>query len=260
MFYFERILERISLSKYKNKFILKGGLLLSSIIGDDERTTKDMDATLKSIPLTMEFIENMFNEILKIEINDGVTFEIISIKDIRLEDDYGGFRINVLSMLDKNKTFVAIEITSGDRITPKEIKYNYNCIFEDKKIPIMAYNLETIIAEKFHSLITRGVLNTRMKDFYDLYILINTKRNNIKDNVLSKAVIETFNKRNTIYDIKEFYNVLNDLKESKEVKNMWNVYQKQTTYVKNIDFNQITEVVETIINILKKNQISLVKN
>jgi len=260
MFYFERILERISLSKYKNKFILKGGLLLSSIIGDDERTTKDMDATLKSIPLTMEFIENMFNEILKIEINDGVTFEIISIKDIRLEDDYGGFRINVLSMLDKNKTFVAIEITSGDRITPKEIKYNYNCIFEDKKIPIMAYNLETIIAEKFHSLITRGVLNTRMKDFYDLYILINTKRNNIKDNVLSKAVIETFNKKNIIYDIKEFYNVLNDLKESKEVKNMWNVYQKQTTYVKNIDFNQITEVVETIINILKKNQISLVKN
>ena len=160
LFYFERILERISISNYRGQIILKGGLLLTSIIGNDERTTKDMDATLKGIPLTKHDVEKIFYEILHTHIDDGVSFQIISIKDIRLEAEYSGFRLNILSKLGNNKTYITVELTTGDVITPKETKYNYNCIFEDKKIPIMSYPLETVLAEKFHSMITRGILNT----------------------------------------------------------------------------------------------------
>mgnify|MGYP004468575995 CR=1 FL=1 len=252
MFYFERILERISKSKYKNKIILKGGLLLSSIIGEDERTTKDMDATLKGISLTKEEVERVIKEIINIKLDDGVSFELISIKDIREEDVYGGFRINILSKLDKNKTYTIIELTTGDFITPKEIKYNYKCIFEDKTIPIMAYTLETIIAEKFQTVISRGVLNTRMKDFYDLYILINTKINEVNINILRTAIYNTFNKRETIYNINEFYKIIKDLKENTELENLWKEYQKKNNYAKNIDFIQTINSIEFITNVLEK--------
>ena len=252
MFYFERILERISKSKYKNKIILKGGLLLSSIIGEDERTTKDMDATLKGISLTKEEVERVIKEIINIKLDDGVSFELISIKDIREEDVYGGFRINILSKLDKNKTYTIIELTTGDFITPKEIKYNYKCIFEDETIPIMAYTLETIIAEKFQTVISRGVLNTRMKDFYDLYILINTKINEVNINILRTAIYNTFNKRETIYNINEFYKIIEDLKENTELENLWKEYQKKNNYAKNIDFIQTINSIEFITNVLEE--------
>lgn len=170
MFFFERILERISRSKYKNNIILKGGLLLASIIGEEERTTKDMDATLKSLPLDTEKITNIFNEILSVDLEDEVKFEILDVKDIREENQYGGVKINILSTMETLKIHLAIELTVGDKITPREITYNYNCIFEDKKIPILAYTLETVIAEKYHCIVTRGIANTRMKDFYDIYM------------------------------------------------------------------------------------------
>lgn len=195
MFYFERLLERISKSKYNNKIILKGGLLLSSIIGDDDRTTKDMDATLKGIPLTEEIVTRIIDEIINIKLDDNVTFEVVNIKDIRLEDEYGGFRINLLSRLDKNKTFITVELTTGDEITPREMNYSYKCIFDDKVIPIMAYTPETIIAEKFQTVIARGILNTRLKDFYDLHILMNIKRNEINIDILKKAITNTFQKK-----------------------------------------------------------------
>ncbi len=155
MFYFERLLERISQSKYKNYIILKGGLVLTSIIGCDERTTKDMDATIKGISLNKKTILKMFNEIINLDLNDGVTFELIGIKDIRLEDKYGGFKLNILSKLGNNKTYITVELTTGDEITPREIKFSYNSIFENKKIFIMAYNIETILAEKFHTIVSR---------------------------------------------------------------------------------------------------------
>lgn len=142
MFFFEHVLMRLEKSNYKNNIILKGGVLLSSIIGEDLRTTKDIDATLKSLPLSIDSIKNIFEEILSVNIEDNVNFEIVSIKDIRLEDEYGGFRINVKGTFDKIRTNFFIEITSGDIITPREIKYKYNSIFEDKKINIMAYTMK----------------------------------------------------------------------------------------------------------------------
>ena len=254
MFYFERLLERISKSKYNGQIILKGGLLLSSIIGSDERTTKDMDTTLKGIPLTKEMIEKIFIEILNIDLNDGVSFEIISIKDIRFEDEYGGFRINILSKLDNNKTYITVELTTGDVITPKEVKYSYNCIFENKKIPIMAYPIETVLAEKFQTIISRGILNTRLKDFFDIHVLMNTKINN---KTLIKAIINTFNKRNTLFDINEFYIIINELEESKAMNKLWIEYQNKNRYAEDIKYIDTIKSIEKIIKLLENELITI---
>lgn len=251
LFYFERILERISISNYRGQIILKGGLLLTSIIGDDERTTKDMDATLKGIPLTKTNVEKVFDEILNIDIDDGVTFQIISIKDNRKEDEYGGFRLNILSKLDNNKTYITVELTTGDIITPREMKYNYNSIFEEKKIPIMSYTLETILAEKFQTIVTRGLLNTRLKDFYDIYILINTKMDQLNKNNLIKAIQNTFKRRETNFDIEQFNDIVSDLIEDNNMNNLWNEYVLKNPYAKNINFNDTIKAIKEIIDILE---------
>ena len=251
LFYFERILERISVSPYRGQIILKGGLLLTFIIGDDERTTKDMDATLKGIPLTKNDVEKIFHKILEIDIGDGVTFQIMSVKDIRLEDEYGGFRLTILSKLDNNKTYVIIELTTGDAITPKEIKYNYNCIFENKKIPIMSYPLETVVSEKFHSIISRGVLNTRMKDFYDVYILINIKFDEINKKDLIKAIQNTFKRRETICDVDRFTDIMNELVHDNTIKHLWKEYVSKNPYAENITFDDTLKALEKIMALLK---------
>ena len=251
LFYFERILERISISNYRGQIILKGGLLLTSIIGNDERTTKDMDATLKGIPLTKNDVEKVFNEILHIDIDDGVSFQIISIKDIRLEDEYGGFRLNILSKLDNNKTYITVELTTGDVITPREMKYNYNSIFEDKKIPIMSYPLETVLAEKFQTIVTRGLFNTRLKDFYDVYILINTKIDDLNRSNLIKAIKNTFKWRETNFDLEQFNEVINDLSNDNNMNNLWNEYISKNSYAKNVKFEDTINSLKEIIEILE---------
>lgn len=257
LFYFERILERISISNYRGQIILKGGLLLTSIIGDDERTTKDMDATLKGIPLTKNDVEKVFNEILHIDIDDSVSFQIISIKDIRLEDEYGGFRLNILSKLDNNKTYITVELTTGDVITPKEMKYNYNSIFEDKKIPIMSYTLETVLAEKFQTIVTRGLLNTRLKDFYDVYILINTKIDDLNRSNLIKAIRNTFKWRETNFDLEQFNEVINDLSDDNNMNNLWNEYVSKNSYAKNVKFEDTTNALKEIIEMLESELIGV---
>ena len=172
MFFFEHVLMRIEKSKYKDNIILKGGVLVSSILGCDMRTTKDIDATLKGLPLNENSIKKIFENILSINIDDGCKFQIVSIKDIRLEDEYSGYRINVLGTFDRLKNYFFIEISTGDTITPREIKYKYNSIFEDKQINIMAYTVETILAEKLHAIISKNISTTRLKDYYDVYVLM----------------------------------------------------------------------------------------
>lgn len=251
LFYFERILERISKSSYRGKIILKGGLLLTSIIGDDERTTKDMDATLKGIPLTKNEVEKVFNEILNMDIDDEVLFKIISIKDIRLEDEYGGFRLNILSKLDNNKTYITVELTTGDVITPREIKYNYNSIFEDKKIPIMSYTIETILAEKFQTVVNRGLLNTRLKDFYDIYILVNTKMSELSKENLINAIKNTFKRRKTSLDIDQINEIINDLISDNNMNSLWENAVSKNSYAKNIRFEDTIDAIKQILEILE---------
>ena len=250
MFFFEKILERISKSKYKHNIILKGGLLLSSIIGNDERTTKDMDATLKSIPLEREHIESVFKDILSIDLDDNITFEILDIKDIRQEDEYGGFKVNIMAGMDNLRIHLAIETTTGDKITPREIEYNYNSIFENKKIPIFAYTTETVIAEKYQTIITRGILNTRMKDFYDIYILISKNKNKINIQNLKVAIKNTFEHRKTKIDILEIQEIIAELEKDKDMKNLWKNYQKNAIYANEIKFEDLFEPLNFITSIL----------
>lgn len=250
MFFFEHVLMRLEKSKYKDNIILKGGVLLSSIIGEDLRTTKDMDTTLKSLPLNIDSIKNIFGNILSIDINDNVNFEIASIKDIRLEDEYGGFRINVKGTFDKIRTNFFIEITTGDVITPREIEYQYNSIFEDKKINIMAYTVETVIAEKFNSIISRNITSTRAKDFYDVYMLMN--ENNINNENLIRAIKNTFNSRNTEYNINKFKEIIELLKESNSLKQVYSNYQNKLEYTKNVSFEDTIDSIIKIVNILEE--------
>lgn len=252
MFFFEHVLMRLEKSEYKDNIILKGGVLLSSIIGNDLRTTKDIDATLKGLPLTIEMVEEIFKEILSIDIKDNVYFELVSIKDIRITDEYGGFRLNIKGTFYKIRTNFFIEITTGDIITPREIKYKYSSIFEDKKINIMAYTIETIIAEKFESIISKNITTTRAKDFYDLYMLIDNHKDEINNGVLKKAVINTFNKRNTTYDINLFRETLEILESSDTLKNVFIDYQSKLVYPQKVEYKKTIEALNLIIDILSK--------
>ncbi len=255
MYFFEHILERLSKSKYKHNIILKGGLLLASIIGNDERTTKDMDATLKSLPLEKENIKEIINNILNINIGDNIIYEIVDIKDIRQESEYGGFKINILAKMETLKVYLAIEITTGDKITPREIEYNYNCIFEDKKIPILAYTLETVIAEKYHAIIEKDVYNTRMKDFYDIYVLINDIHDKIDINNLVLAIKNTFNSRGSELNAKNIREQLEHLKTSEQLNKLWKNYQKTAPYSDNIVYEDLFISLNYITDLLSKEEI-----
>ena len=252
MFFFERILERISISRYKDNIILKGGLLLSSIIGEDMRTTKDMDATLKSVLLKRSNILNIMNEILAIPLNDSVKFEIVDIKDIREDAEYGGFKINIVGMLEKLRVNMFVEFTTGDKITPKEIDYNYNSIFENKKIPILAYTIETILAEKFETIISRSVANTRLKDFYDVYILMSNYKEIISNDMLVEAIKNTFRKRETNINVDKISDVISLIKNDNVMKHYWEKYQSKFSFAQGINYNEIMGKLDYILLLLEK--------
>lgn len=252
MFFFEHVLMRLEKSKYRDNIILKGGVLLSSIIGSDMRTTKNIDATLKSIPLNEESIRNIFEEILSIDIDDGFIFKIENIKDIRLEDEYGGYRINVYGEFDKLKTHFFIEVTAGDIITPREIKYKYNSIFEDKVINIMAYTIETIIAEKFESIISKNITTTRAKDFYDMYIIVNNHIDKVDKTTLVKAIKRTFKHRNTNFDIEYLNEMFEIIKYSIVLKELFDNYSKKLNYAKDVKYEDTINAIKQIIEILEK--------
>lgn len=174
MFFFERFLERLSKSEYKFNFVIKGGLLISSMIGIDNRTTMDMDTTIKGVPLKEEIIRNIVSEIINVEVDDGIEFEITDISHIREEDEYEyeyeNFRVHLIANFEKIKNDMKIDITTGDAITPKEIEYLYPCMFQEESLRVLAYPLETILAEKYESVIKRNISTTRMRDFYDLLV------------------------------------------------------------------------------------------
>ena len=239
---FERILERLSISEYKNNFILKGGVLLSSIMGIDTRTTMDMDTCLKGINLTEEQLYKVLKNILDTDVKDGVTFEIKNSKPIREDDEYWGLKYNILAKFDNIIVNLSIDIATGDVITPGEIEYNYKMMFEDKALKIMTYNIESIIAEKFQTIISRNVLNSRMKDFYDLYYLI--KYSTFSKDDLRLAIEKTFDKRNT--DIKLINSNISVIQESDLLQDLWKTYSQKHKYTKDIKFEDIIETIKKI--------------
>ena len=255
MYFFEHILDRLSKSKYKHNIILKGGLLLSSIIGDDERTTKDMDATLKSLPLEREEVIQIISDILNIDLDDGIDFKIEDVKDIRQESEYGGFKINILATMSTLKVYLAIELTTGDKITPREIEYNYNSHFENKQIPILAYTLETVIAEKYQTIIARDIYNTRMKDFYDIYVLIEENAEKIDFKNLVMAIKNTFQNRETELNIKDIGEQLSNMKTSDQLIRLWTKYQVTAPYSSGISFENLFDSLNYITNILNEEEV-----
>ena len=244
----ERLLERISVSEYKNNFILKGGMLISSIIGIDNRSTMDMDTTIKGFKLDKENLTNILQEIIKIDIEDNIKFEIIDIENIREDDDYGGLRIHLQASFDEMPIDLKIDVTTGDKITYKEINYKYNLLLENRSIEIWTYNVETIIAEKYESIIKRSTLNTRIRDYYDLYMLTHLGKN-ILNKMLVDAINETSKHRETyniISDKNTVDDVINSIKNDSSLQEQWNKYQKNYEYAKEIKYEQLVDSISSI--------------
>lgn len=247
----ERFLERISVSKYKDNFILKGGMLISAMLGIDSRTTMDMDTTIKGFKLTEENILNIIYEICNIQINDDVTFEVQKIELIREDDDYGGYRVTFkANYLSSMPVIMKIDITTGDKITYKEIEYSFDLMLEDRKILIWSYNLETVIAEKFESIIKRGVFGTRVRDFYDVFMLLNTQKKNIDFDTLKNAIYSTAEHRNSLPIIRDWKKSVEQLENSDIMKKQWERYKKDNFYAKDIQYVDLIESLKQIGKIL----------
>ena len=249
-FMFEALLKRISMSKYKDKFIIKGGLLLSSIFGVSLRSTMDLDTTIKGLQLDRETIARVINEIINIDLNDNIKLEIENIKNIREEEQYSGFNINLKAEFDSLKTNLMINVTTGDIITYKEIEYGYVTLFDNEVIDIMTYNYETIVAEKFESIISRNVDNTIMKDYYDLYMFVKLKWNDINKNVLKEAIINTAKNRGTLNYIDNATKYLELINTDVRLKSLWNSYQNNYEYASDISFDDTIKAVKAINDII----------
>ena len=232
----ERLLERIFISEYKWKFILKGGMLISAIVGLDSRTTMDMDVTIKGEDFSKENLLSIFERIFKIPIPDNVKFVLKGIEEIREESEYGGYRISIEIAYENVVVPIKIDVSTGDIITPKEVLYSFDLLFEDRNIEILAYNLETVLAEKFETIISRGIFNTRARDFYDIYILITLQEKNINKDDFKNALTSTATKRETLEKINDSFNIIEEIKGDKIIQGIWKAYTKRFVYANDIAF------------------------
>mgnify|MGYP002751742133 CR=1 FL=1 len=246
----ERFLERISLSSYRDNYIIKGGFLIASMVGLDTRATMDMDATIKGYPVKEDSIRKMIEEILGIPIEDGITFRLQSIHEIREDDEYSGYRASLIAEYGRMAVPLKLDITSGDKITPREIEYSYKLMWENRSISILAYNLSTILAEKLETILSRADQNTRPRDYYDVYILTKLQGENIDAKSLSLALSATAENRGSAHLLSQFRDILSTIKSSSVMKIRWENYQKDFDYAKGIEFeeccNAIISLLESI--------------
>mgnify|MGYP000759577869 CR=1 FL=1 len=243
---FERFLERLSVSEYSEKFVVKGGMLIAAIVGLDTRSTMDLDTTLKNLPLKEEQILTALTSICEIDLEDDVSFEIKSVSMIRKGDIYGGYCARIDAVYDTIITPLSIDVSTGDVITPCAIKYEFEGIFdEDVKITLWGYNIETVMAEKVETILRRGVFNTRPRDFYDAYILTTTQK--FDKTVFSKALTATAAHRGTAEQITDVPGILHNIETSTELKTMWDKYRKQFAYAEKIEYEQIMAALKTLV-------------
>lgn len=246
-FMMERFLERISISKYKDNFIIKGGFLIAAIVGLDMRSTMDIDSTIKGVSINRKSLEKILNEILSIQIDDNVTFILKDMKNIHDISEYDDFRVSVEASLFTIKVNMKIDITTGDIIIPREIDYSFKLMFEDRSISIKAYNINTILAEKIESILSRNIANTRARDYYDVYILMTLKKNEIDLINLKNAIMQKAEDRNTIIYVKNKDKYLSDIDESEYLKTIWKAYTLKFPYAKDIQFTEITNIIKEIL-------------
>ncbi len=251
----ERFLERISLSEYKNQFILKGGMLVAAMVGLDARATMDLDATIKGTNVSVEDVEMIISQIISIPLDDGVSFRIKRISEIMEEADYPGVRVSMETKFDGVITPLNIDISTGDIITPREIKYNFNLMLENRTIEVWAYNLETVLAEKLETVISRNVTNTRMRDFYDIYILQKLYGEQLSKDVLRDALVATAKKRETLEQIEteDIDEVFDEIQSSSVMENLWKAYQRNYSYSADIPWHTIMKSIRTLYEIISEN-------
>ena len=249
---FEGILEKISKSKYKNYIILKGGLLISSLIGVEMRSTLDMDTTIRGLPMNEENISKILHEILEITIDADIEYRLVKLERIRTEEFYEDFSATISCRYGKINTNLNIDITTGDIITPKEIQYSYEKILEEGSISILTYTIETIIAEKFETISSRNITTTRARDFYDLYMLYKLYKSKIDRNVLKEAITLTSQHRNSFSLVLQYKEIVKLFYQSNSLKNLWDKYIQNNPYAKEISFNDTISIYEEIGSILEK--------
>ena len=245
----ERFLERVSLSRFRDNYIIKGGFLIASMVGLDSRATMDMDATIKGYPVDEDTIRRMIEDIINIHVNDDILFHLKGVEEIREVDEYNGYRITLTADYEKMAVPLKLDITTGDKITPKEIEYSYKLMLENRSINVLAYNLSTILAEKLETVISRGDKNTRPRDFYDIYILTRLQEENIELDSLSSALEAAAQKRGSIELIMHYVEVMRTVRESDVMKRQWNNYRKDFSYAAEIEFE---ETCDTVISVMKQ--------
>ena len=244
---FERFLARLSRSEYKDKFVIKGGMLIAAIVGLDTRSTMDLDTTLKNLPLTKDEILKAVDTIRRIDLGDDVSFEIISIEPIRDDDPYGGYCVRIDAFYDMIKMALSVDISTGDVITPSAILYEFDGIFEeDLKIELWGYNIETVLAEKVETILRRGVFNTRPRDYYDVYILSTTQQ---YDRLLfEEALAATADYRGSTNSIMDRAGIMERISKSEDLQGMWEKYRKRFAYAESIGYEDIIRALNDLLN------------
>ena len=239
----ERFLARVALSEYKDKFILKGGMLVSSLVGIQARATMDVDVTVQALPLKLEEMNTIVEKIICIDACDGITFEIKDISNIMEEHDYPGVRISLAAKLENLKQAIKVDISVGDEITPNAIRYYYSLMFNAGTLAIWSYNLETLLAEKLETVVSRGTANTRMRDFYDVYTLWQEKEMEIDIRILKSALFNTANKRGTVAFMDNATTVLKEIGFSQEMRKLWGNYVKDSVYIQELDWDSVLKII-----------------
>lgn len=248
----ERFLERISLSEYRDKFILKGGMLVAAMVGLDARSTMDLDATIKGANVNVEDIENLISSIITVPIDDGVKFQLKSISEIMDEAEYPGIRVSMSTTFDGVVTPLKIDISTGDAITPREVRYSFKLMLEDRSIDIWAYNLETVLAEKLETIITRTTTNTRMRDFYDIYILEQLHGTTLNPKILHDALLATAHKRGSEKYLNQAEEVFDEVENDSVMQKLWEAYRKKFSYAFDLEWDVIMKAIRRLYVLCEK--------
>ncbi len=233
---------------YTSNFIIKGGILVTAMVGINNRSTNDIDVSIKNITLSIDEIKTIINQIIDIDLDDGIKFEINDISNIMDQMEYPGIRVSMNAFLEEIITPLKIDISTGDKITPKEVSFDYKLLLEDRTIRLFSYNLETILAEKLQTILSRGLLNTRMRDFYDIYILSALCKDRISKDTLNMALFKACEKRGTTYTTEDKIRILNNIEKDNVLKNMWSRYQAKFQYVENIEYTEVIKSIRTLLS------------
>ena len=242
-FIMERFLERVSLSRYRNNFILKGGMLVASLVGIDTRATMDIDSTLKALPLNEEDALRIVNEIIRIHVEDGISFAVVKAAEIMADFEYPGVRLVLEARLDRLKQRIKIDLSTDDVITPAAIRYSYRLMFEERSIELMTYTPETLLAEKIQTILARGITTTRMRDYYDVYEIVVGNKVSIDKEVLAEAFTATCMKRKTIFGSEQIEKIVNEISADEGLLNLWDLYKNDNFYVGDIKWTVVCEAV-----------------